>query len=270
MERSMFFDSTADDKRRYTSKDFADFMATFYSTGVLNGGESLKTSRSTAGLSVDLSPGYAVINGHWYQNSAPLNLIIEAADPSYPRIDRVVLRLDLTIEKRNITAMVLTGAPAAQPQPPALVRNDNYYDISLAQVAVPVNAAAAGAVTDERYDAQVCGLCNGLFTVDLSEFESRLDGLLADMKAQAQRAVDSIAALSNATLLEKIKAVDGAGSGVDADLLDGQHGAYYLNYQNLTNKPTLSALGGQRQILSGTAAPSGSLGQNGDVYIQYS
>ena len=32
---------------------------------------------------------------------------------------------------------------------------------------------------------------------------------------------------------------DGAGSGLDADLLDAQHGAYYLNYNNFTNTPTI-------------------------------
>lgn len=32
---------------------------------------------------------------------------------------------------------------------------------------------------------------------------------------------------------------DGTGSGLDADKLDGQEGSYYLNYNNLTNKPTI-------------------------------
>ena len=32
---------------------------------------------------------------------------------------------------------------------------------------------------------------------------------------------------------------DGSGSTLDADLLDGQHGSHYLNYNNLTNKPTI-------------------------------
>lgn len=32
---------------------------------------------------------------------------------------------------------------------------------------------------------------------------------------------------------------DGASSGLDADLLDGQEGSYYLNYNNLTNTPTI-------------------------------
>ena len=32
---------------------------------------------------------------------------------------------------------------------------------------------------------------------------------------------------------------DGASSGLDADLLDGQHGSHYLNYNNFTNTPTV-------------------------------
>lgn len=41
-----------------------------------------------------------------------------------------------------------------------------------------------------------------------------------------------------ADILTKLMTVDGATSGLDADLLDGQHGAYYLDYTNATNKPT--------------------------------
>ena len=32
----------------------------------------------------------------------------------------------------------------------------------------------------------------------------------------------------------------GAGSGLDADLLDGQHGSHYLNYNNFTNTPSIN------------------------------
>ena len=45
-----------------------------------------------------------------------------------------------------------------------------------------------------------------------------------------------------ADVLTKIKTVDGAGSGLDADLLDGQSSAYYRNYNNLTNKPAILSL----------------------------
>jgi hypothetical protein len=37
---------------------------------------------------------------------------------------------------------------------------------------------------------------------------------------------------------------DGSGSGLDADLLDGQHGSYYRAYANLTGTPTIPSLSG--------------------------
>ena len=40
-----------------------------------------------------------------------------------------------------------------------------------------------------------------------------------------------------AEILTAIKTVDGASSGLDADLLDGQEGSYYLDYNNFTNTP---------------------------------
>ena len=42
-----------------------------------------------------------------------------------------------------------------------------------------------------------------------------------------------------AEILTAIKTVDGAGSGLDADLLDGQEGSYYLDYTNFTGTPTI-------------------------------
>ena len=37
---------------------------------------------------------------------------------------------------------------------------------------------------------------------------------------------------------------DGSASGLDADLLDGQHGSYYRAYANLTGTPTIPSLSG--------------------------
>jgi len=46
------------------------------------------------------------------------------------------------------------------------------------------------------------------------------------------------AKLTTTNLLTSITAIDGPTSGIDADLLDGQHGSYYTNYNNLSNTPT--------------------------------
>ena len=269
-EYSRFFDSTPGDKRSYSAAEFAEFMRTFYSTGVISGGEKLKVTRNPATMSVAVAPGMAMLEGHWYLNDAAFPLQVTAADATYPRIDRVVLRLDLTLNVRKINLKVLKGIPAAVPQPPALTRNENIYDLSLAQLSIVANATTVSTVTDERVDASVCGISQGLYTVDLSGFNAQLQEMLADMRSQAQQAVDLIKEMSGDELLAMLLTVDGAGSGIDADRLDGQQGSDYLNYTNLTNKPTIEGLGGQRKVLSGTAAPTSTQGKDGDLYIQYS
>lgn len=171
-ETSMFFDSTEADERMYSSADFAQFMKIFYSTGVVSGGDSLKVLGSADRLAVSVQPGKAVVEGrpYWLTESAR-ELTVPAASTSYARIDRVILRLDLSVEARNITAQILQGQAAANPKPPNLLRNNNYYDISLAQLYIPANALVIEKVTDERYNAEVCGICQGLYTLDMTDFE---------------------------------------------------------------------------------------------------
>jgi len=51
-----------------------------------------------------------------------------------------------------------------------------------------------------------------------------------------------LGAVSNTNLLSSILQVDGSGSLLDADFLDGQHGTYYLDWTNQTNKPAINVL----------------------------
>lgn len=107
----------------------------------------------------------------------------------------------------------------------ALATSGDIYEIALAQVTVAANSTTAKAVVDKRTASKVTG------KADISSNE----------------------------LLSKLLEVSGSGSKLDSDLLDGQHGSYYSNYANLSNKP----------IRYGTAEPSTTVGNNGDIYIQY-
>ncbi len=53
----------------------------------------------------------------------------------------------------------------------------------------------------------------------------------------------------------------GIGNGMDADLLDGQHGSYYLNWTNITSKPDPTI------TLSGDASGAATLTNLGDVIL---
>lgn len=56
---------------------------------------------------------------------------------------------------------------------------------------------------------------------------------------------------------------EGAGHGLDADLLDGQEGAYYLAYENLTGRPRSFLLPGQIVVMATPQPPTGLLACNG-------
>ena len=58
-----------------------------------------------------------------------------------------------------------------------------------------------------------------------------------DALANTETIVDVSANLDANAILELLKGVDGANSGLDADLLDGESGDYYLDYNNFTNVP---------------------------------
>lgn len=60
--------------------------------------------------------------------------------------------------------------------------------------------------------------------------------LKKDVNGTAQ-IVDVSAGVTAQGILNLIKLVDGAGSGLDADLLNGQQASYYLDWANVTNKP---------------------------------
>jgi hypothetical protein len=60
--------------------------------------------------------------------------------------------------------------------------------------------------------------------------------------AQSDATFLKIASFTGSNILTQLLTVDGAGSGLDADLLDGQSSAYYLDYRNLTNDPAANIL----------------------------
>ena len=75
-------------------------------------------------------------------------------------------------------------------------------------------------------DITISGTVDGR---DVASDGSKLDGIESGATADQ----------SASEILTAIKTVDGASSGLDADLLDGQHGSHYLNYNNFTNTPTI-------------------------------
>lgn len=155
-ERSFPLENTS-----YTAEEAQLWFAT-RTSGVYGADDHLKVTADGSGMLVNVSAGlawlaYGSFRGVAYGNTEATTKAIGAANASFPRIDRVVVRYSAT--DNSVLLRVLPGAPASNPTPPDIVRNQTTYDISLAQVYVAAGATAiaASAITDERSDGTVCG-----------------------------------------------------------------------------------------------------------------
>ena len=161
MERSGFFNSSSSD-RVYDASDFARYFGCLASNGVFWASASNLRVTPGSGVSVVVAPGSGWINGYSYENTSPLDLALETPHGVNARIDRVVLRLNMP--ERRIYAAIKTGAPSTTPAPPELTRTADVYELALADVTVPRAAVslAAGNITDQRLNQNLCGLVNSL------------------------------------------------------------------------------------------------------------
>lgn len=141
--------------RTYNADDYSDNLAVVISSGVLRGtNDDLKVTAS--GLNLSVRAGRAWIRGHYYKNDSTYALPAISAPTGGSRIDRVVLRFDKTITVRSITIQYLTGTAAVTPVAPALTRNDNIYELCLAEITIAANATSVG-ITDTRPNTDLCG-----------------------------------------------------------------------------------------------------------------
>ncbi len=129
--------------------------------GLLN---DLEVYADSSGMQVKVKSGVAYVQGLFFKSDAIEALPTAVAHATLQRIDRVGLRVDYVGETMDL--VVLTGTPGAG-APPALTRNANIYEISLAQVTVDAAAAtiAVDKVTDERGNPDVGGYAAGIMGV---------------------------------------------------------------------------------------------------------
>ena len=137
-------------------------FAQYVTNGIDNvsGENALKVSVSSSEFALTVEKGGAVINGYsgWLNEAA--TLYPDVADITYSRIDRVVFRLDLTLNVRYFDLLILKGIPSASPHPPEITRDELIHDIVLADVLIPADTPIIpeNAVTDQRGNPELCGM----------------------------------------------------------------------------------------------------------------
>ncbi len=162
-ESSMFFNSFEGD-RAYTAAEFVSYFASFIGNGVFWGGNALKVNVYN-GMDVQVLVGRGFINGYYYKNEGAAKVLtISPAHAALPRIDRVVLQLDLTQAGRRISAVVKTGEAKQTPVAPALQRDNAFWELGLADIRVNAGTKVISQsnITDLRLDAGLCGVVAAL------------------------------------------------------------------------------------------------------------
>jgi hypothetical protein len=149
-------------------------------------------------------------------------------------------RLDL------IVAEYIKGTPRSSYQLKVVqgTQGDDYVTPSLT-----TQDLHAGGTTRQEAIAQV--KLNGIDIVEQTIVTTTFKGL-----------TDLFASIQPAALLTAIKTVDGAGSGLDADLLDGKHGSYYAttSHNHDTVYLGINAQAADSAKLAGYSAQEGSEG----------
>jgi hypothetical protein len=183
---SFFFDETDYVPSTLSADDFAAWLGAFLTDGVRKFGSNLQVLAG-GGMSVNILPGYAKVDNRIFHlfsdiNGSSCNITIAEA-ASQPRIDRIVMRKTLDPGINRVILAVLTGSPGLNPQPPALTRSGDTYEMSLARVYVPAGSSSvvAANITDERSNAQLCGQMTSLLDLDASAWQTAFDEFVSNI-----------------------------------------------------------------------------------------
>jgi hypothetical protein len=147
----------------YTAEnDRLTAQATYTTTGIVGLSSLAVTAQASPNMTVNVASGWAAIVGgntatqgtYLAYNDATTILTVTSADPSLPRIDRVVATVSdaaYSGSANQVVFAVLAGTPNASPSAPAVPTNS----ISLATISIAAASTtiAQTAITDTRVPA---------------------------------------------------------------------------------------------------------------------
>ena len=145
----------------FDAADVAAYLAGLTS-GVFSGAEDFPVT-AAGGLTVIVGAGRGWVHpsrftGYSITKREADTLTMPLADPSLPRIDRIVMRYDAGA--RAASLQVLQGTASSTPTAPAISRTELIYDLCLAEITRPAGSTSitTGQITDTRLDEALCGI----------------------------------------------------------------------------------------------------------------
>lgn len=183
----------------FDAADVAAYLAGLTS-GVFSSAEDFPVT-AAGGLKVTVGAGRGWVHpsrftGYSITKREADTLTLPLADPSLPRIDRIVMRYDAGA--RAASLQVLQGTASSTPTAPAISRTELIYDLCLAEITRPAAAASitTGQITDTRLDEALCGIVrDGVTGIPTDELlaaaKERINALEETASAAAKEAAAS-------------------------------------------------------------------------------
>ena len=183
----------------FDAADVAAYLAG-RTSGVFSSAEDFPVT-AAGGLTVTVGAGRGWVHpsrftGYSITKREADTLTMPLADPSLPRIDRIVMRYDAGA--RAASLQVLQGTASSTPTAPAISRTELIYDLCLAEITRPAGSISitTGQITDTRLDEALCGLVRdgvtGIPTEELlAAAKARISTLEEKATSSAAAAKDS-------------------------------------------------------------------------------
>ena len=151
---SGFFNSVNHD-RVYNAEEMSNYFEGLVYNGVYETvGNALKVVVND-GLTVNVLTGRAMIDCRWLKNDTAYGITLEASDLQLDRIDRIVVKLDLT--NRQLPLEAVKGEFASNPTPPTVTDTDTVKYLTIAYV--KVNHGATNLIQDNIQDRRGTSDC---------------------------------------------------------------------------------------------------------------
>ena len=273
-----------EDDRLYAAEIFREYFAKFLSNGVYYGhyknyGENSMKVVADGGLNIKVLKGAGIIEGADFENEQDKTFTLERP-VSGSRVDRVIVKLDKTLAVRATQLYIKSGTGET---PASLQRDDNIYEICLAEITVQSTSnIEASDVVDKRNNSTLCGIVNSLVSIDGEElyqkFQTYIDSVTENLvrKDQANVTITGVFQDKNGKtskndftdeLKSKLEGIENKATKTEIeDSLTSDSPSKALSAQQGKKiKEILDEK--QNKITRGTSNPTG--GKDGDIYIQY-
>ncbi len=164
--------------RAFDSTDLREVYKTYFSNGYFAEVGTSMHVKAASGMTATVEAGKVNIQGTLGFMTEDATVTFAAAG-SAARIDTVVARLDLSVEKRVIELDVLKGEEGVTTAP-SLTRDSTVWELGLADVTVQANSTAIKDenIKDTRLDTTRCGVVNPFAKLDTDSLFTQVTAII--------------------------------------------------------------------------------------------